>query len=117
MTYRLFVDSSTGVDVEPEFDYKFSAKKVETRHRARDGSEYVYKWGQYEDIKLTVKYVSSSFQDTVNTWWSNNTDLLWMEEGGTVVSSVHLINKAQPIDQFVKPYTDLWKGKIELGGY
>jgi len=117
MTFRLFVDSSTGVDVHPEWNYAEKSKKVESRHRARDGSEYVYKWGDIELITFEIKFVNSSFKAQVNSWWGGNVDLLWMEEGGTAVSSVHIISKTKPISGLQRPYINLFKGKIELGSY
>lgn len=117
MTFRLFVDSSTGLDVFPEYDFKDSGEKIETRLRTRDASEYVYKWSEYQKIKFSVAFVNSEFKSVVNSWWSSNTDLLWMEVGGTSVTSVHLVNKDKPIDRFQKPYTDLFGGTIELESY
>jgi len=117
MTFRLFVDSSNGVDVNPEWDYKEQQEKIESRHRTRDGSEYAYKWGQYTKIKFKVTYVDSSFKALVNSWWNTNTDLLFMETGGTSVTSVHLTNKTQPVESFMKPYTDLFGGTLELETY
>ena len=94
--YRLFVDSDNGLDVAPQYDYTEADKKVESRHRTRSGNEYVYRFG---------------------SWWDSNADLLWMEEGGIEVHSVHLVNKELPIGKPVKPYTDQFRGKIELGSY
>lgn len=117
MPFRLFVDSSNGITVTPEFDFKDSAKKVESRHRTRGAKEYVYKWGEYDILKMKVMFVDSEFKSLVNSWWSSNTELLWMEEGGTDVTSVHITNKNKPIDGYNKPYDDLFKGSIELGTY
>lgn len=117
MAFRLFVDSSNGVDVEPEYDFSDSKIKIEDRHRTRSGAEYVYKWGGYVDIKMSVMYVNSEFKSIVNSWWSSNTSLLWMEEGGTQVFSVRLVNNEQPVSDIVKPYTNVFKGTIELKGY
>lgn len=117
MAFRLFVDSSNGVTITPEFDFKDSASKVESRHRTRAGDEYVYRWGGFRTLKMKVKFVDSSFKAVVNSWWDSNADLLFMEEGGTDVTSVHITNKSQPIDGFVKPYNDLFQGTIDLGTY
>lgn len=117
MTYRLFVNSSTGVDVEPEWGFKDSGKKVETRHRTRSGEEYVYRWGDYRTFDVPVMYVSSSTMAIVNSWWNSNTELLFMEEGSTDVSSVHISNKSKPIDSKIKPYDNLFKGTIKLSTY
>lgn len=117
MPFRLFVDSATGVDVEPEWDYERKDKKIEDRHRARSGAEFVYKWGEYIGIEFSVKFVNSSFQAIVNSWWNTNTDLLFMEVGGTEVFSVHIVNKDTPVGKVIKPYVDQFQGKIKLGGY
>lgn len=117
MSFRLFVNSDTGLDVNVEYDFKDTGQKFESRHRVRSGAEFVYRWGEWTEKKFSVAYVNSAFNSIVNSWWSTNTDLLWMEVGDTVVTSVHLINKSKPIDGFVKPYDDLFRGKIELGTY
>lgn len=117
MSYRLFVDSSNGITVMPEYDYANRGEKVESRHRTREGYEYVYKWGSFERIEFSVRFVNSEFESIVNSWWESNTDLLWMEESGTVVTSVHITNSRKPISEFERPYTNLFKGKIELGTY
>ena len=115
--YRLFVDSINGVDVDPEYNLTEKDKKIESRHRVRSGEEYVYKFGEYKIIKFNVMYVNSSFKSIVNSWWSSNTELLFMEVGASVVSSVRIVNKELPIGKFIKPYTDTFKGVIELNGY
>ena len=115
--FRLFVDSSNGLDVEPEYNYQENDKKIENRHRTRDGSEYVYKWGDYKMWKFDIRWVNSAFRSTVNSWWNTNTELLFMEEGGTEVFSVRLTNKSLPISKFERPYTDTFRGIIELGSY
>lgn len=117
MAFRLFVDSSNGVTVEPEWNYKERDKKIESRHRTRTGAEYVYKWGGYQAVKFKVSYVDSSFKAIVNSYWNSNADLLWMEEGSSVVSSVHVVGKSNPINAFNKPYNDTFKGVIELATY
>ena len=115
--FRLFVDSSTGVDIDPEYDYKEQDFKVEDKHRTRSGREYRYKWGDVEKITMGMRFVNSSTMSQINDWWKDNTDLLWMEVGGSSVSSFHLSNKSKPIDKRIKPYTDQFAGKIELESY
>lgn len=122
-----FSDAVTGesnfVTVEPEYNFKDSGYKVETRHRTRAGKEYTYKWGDVGQLKMEVKYVNSSFKAIVNSWYGDNTDLLWAEKGagggigGADITSLHITNKSKPISGFMKPYDDLFKGIIELGTY
>lgn len=116
-TYRLFVDSDNGVDIDPEYNYVQKDKKVEARHRVRSGKEYVYKFGEFNVFKFGVMYVDSSFKSIVNSYWNSNTELLFMEVGATQVYSVRITNKELPIGQAIKPSTTEFKGKIELGSY
>lgn len=115
--FRLFVNSSTGVDIEPEYNFKDSGERIESRHRTRDGSEYAYRWGSFRAFKMDVTYVDSAFKSFVNSWWDSGTDLLFMETGTTDVYSVHIVNKNRPVDRLIKPYTDLFRGTIELETY
>jgi len=115
--YRLFVDSNNGVDLYPEWDYEEGGQKIEDRHRTRSGAEYVYTWAEYDLIKFSVTYVSSSTKAVVNSWWSSNTDLLFMRQGDADVTSCRLLNKSKPIGKLVKPYADQFSGRIELGTY
>jgi len=117
MAYRLFVDSSNGITVNPEYDFKDSASKIENRFRSRSSAEFVYKWAEYKVKEFGVMYVNSEFKSVVNSWWSSNADLLFKDEGSTDVFSVHIVNKDQPVSEFIKPYTDSFKGVIKLETY
>jgi len=115
--FRLFIDSSTGLDVEPEWSYEDRTTKMEDRHRARSSVEYVYKWSEYNVFNVPVMYVNSEFRAIVNSWWSSNTDLKWMEEGTAAVYNVRITNKNKPIGKHVAPYRDQFEGIIELESY
>lgn len=114
MTFRLFVDSSTGLDVYPEYDFKDTAEKIEEQYRTRDASLYTHRWAEFQKVKFSVSFVNSEFKSIVNSWWSSNTPLLWMEVGAADVSSVQLTGKDKPVSKLQKPYTDLFAGTIEF---
>lgn len=117
MTFRLFIDSSTGIDVEPTWDYEDKTQKIEDRHRSRGAKEYVYKWSEYSVFSVPVTYVSSEFKSIVNSWWSSNTNLQWMEEGTSNVYNVRLVNDNVPIGKNIAPYTNQFEGVLELESY
>jgi hypothetical protein len=117
MAYRLFVDSSNGVTIEPEWDFKYQDKKIEDEHRMRSGGRYVYKWGSFKKWKVPVNYVNSSFMAIVNSYWASNTALLFKSQSDSAVYSVQITNDDLPIAEFVKPYDTLFKGVIELETY
>lgn len=117
MSWRLFVNSADGLSLDPEFSFKQATRKIESRHRSRDASEFVYKWGEYDRFSVPVMYVNSETQSIVNSWWSSNADLLFKSESASAVYSVHLVNRELPIGEFIKPYDTLFKGVIELAVY
>lgn len=117
MSWLLFPSSGNHVTLEPEWNFTRADKKEETEHRTRAGKRYVYKWGEYKKFKFDVQHVSSSTAAIVNSWWSSNTDLLFMESGASAVYSVQLVNAELPFGKYVKPYTDKYIGTIELEGY
>ncbi len=117
MSWRLFVDSTDGVSLEPEYDFLEDTRKIENRYRSRDASEFVYKWGEFDRFKMSVMFVNSEIKSIVNSWWSSNTDLLFKSESASAVHSVHLVSGRLPIGGFIKPYDTLFKGVIELEVY
>lgn len=117
MSFRLFVDSSNGITLNPEYDYEKNRTKIENDHRTRDGSMFRYKWSAFDKFGFGVRYLNSSNMAIVNSWWESNTDLLFKDENSTEVFSLRLVNDSLPISKFIKPYDNLFSGVIELEGY
>lgn len=112
--YRLVDSASNVVSMNPDYDFKNEGKKVENIHRTRSGANYRYTWGSFERVKFKVEDLSSADQCRINSWWSANTPLRLFDTGSTVIVSGFLVNGSKPIDQYVKPYVDLFKGTIEM---
>ncbi len=105
------------VSFSPEYDFIDSSKKIESRHRTRDGSEFVYKWADQEQISFSLEYVNSSDKSVINNFWRNNTDLTLYNSNDASVFSCYITNKSLPIGQLNKPYNNLFKGKLKLEAY
>jgi hypothetical protein len=115
-TYAL-TDGTNVVSLNPDYDMKTDSKKIESSMRTRAGANYRYIWGRFKSIKMKVDYLSSADQCQVNSWWSANTPLRLLDLTSTVVISAYITNTSQPIDQYVAPYTDQYKGTIDLESY
>lgn len=101
-----------------EWDFDDGSKKIENEHRVRSGKRYVYKWGNYNEAKFGIQYVSSADRFTLNnSWWLSNQKLLFVDTPGTFAWNVQMTNDSKPIGKYQKPYINLWKGVIELEGY
>lgn len=111
------VTSLDFVEINPEYNFEYTGKKIEDRKRARSGREYVYKWGQYDGRKFDVSYVSDADKTKINSWWSGNDSLLFVDGITTAITSVRIQNDKTPISKLEKPYTNLWQGMIELETY
>lgn len=110
-------DGSNVVSMEPNYDIKFSAAKIESSHRSRSGANYRYKWGEFSRVILSIEHVTSADMTRVNSWWGANTPLRLFDINSTVVSSGYIVNAGKPIDSYIMPYTDRFGGTIELEGY
>lgn len=111
------VDSLNNIYMTPDFDFENVGEKIENRHRVRSGEEYVYTWGKFKKFNMGVSFVDSGFKSIVNSYWSNNTELLLVQSGDMDISSVRFANNELPVGELIKPYTDLFKGTISLETY
>lgn len=115
--FNLFADSSTNVEITPEYDYAEGDEKMEDVDRSKSGKRYAYKYGDYKRWEFTVMYVSSADAHQLNQWWLDSTNLIFTESGSGVENSVTITNSRKPIAERVEPYHDLFQGKIELEEY
>lgn len=113
--YTLANSGSTQVvSLNPEWDIKFDDRKVETVNRCRAGGQFRYVWGSYQRAMFSVEFVSSSDMCTINSWWASNSPVTLFDANSTVIHSGYLANASAPIDSYCAPYTDQFKGVIEL---
>ena len=119
ITYELGITSVTAIQFYPDWEYSNGDTMVKSKHRTRTGNLYQYKWNDYGKISFNATWVTSETKSIVNSWWSSQTKLLWfVNDGSTVdVSSVMLVNNEAPFKVNIKPYTEYWKGPIELEEY
>ena len=116
MTFALFVNSTQSISFDPEWDFATPGKKMETQHRTKGGKLYRYRWSAYERFKFELSFVTSADASVINSWWENNAALLFLDEdlGFVAVTSVVITNKSQPMSTRIMPYTEFYKGVIEL---
>jgi len=119
VAYDLGIAMSETVTLNPEWDYSKGEKQVRTETRAKSGRFRVYKWYDYEKISFQNNWVTASDMALVNSWWDTNTKLLFFVTSDfvTEVHSVMIMNEETPLAMCNKPYSDHFKGKIELEGY
>ena len=116
--FRLFVDSSTGIDINPEYNYKNGGEKIEDVYRSPTGAPFRYIWGDFNKIDFGLSFINEPTKTIINDWWDETTDLYFMEVGVEAsVKQVHITNRSKPIDRNIKPYRSLFKGKIILETY
>lgn len=105
------------LDVNPEWDIALDSEKIENRHRAKSGKQYVYKWGRFDSVKFSLTYVNSQARNIINnSYWNNNARVLFGMEDGSIIVEGMVGGSKPPINSYQKPYLNLWKGKIDLEG-
>lgn len=119
MSLLLFPSSGNHVTLEPEWNFDRKDTQVKNEHVTRSGKRYVYKWGSYCKFSFGLTYVNSSTAALINSWWITNTKLMLSatSEELTQIYSVMLIATDLPLGQYQKPYTDKFKGTLDLQGY
>lgn len=110
-------DGTSVVSLAPEYDIKFGQRKIESSLRTRTGANYKYTWGRYGKVEMKVEFLTSADMTQINSWWAANTPLRLFDMGSAVVVSGTISGTESPIAQLVPPYTDKFKGTIELEGY
>jgi hypothetical protein len=110
-------DGTNVVSLEPHYDILLSGEKIESSHRTLAGRNYRYTWGEYSRTKFNVDFLTSADMTRINSWWSANTPLVLYDMNSTVISSSYIVNPTKPIDGLVPPYTDMFRGMIQLEGY
>lgn len=119
LIFKLGISSVDAITIRPEYSASFGEKQIRSEVLTQRGRRYVYKWGDYEEIKLPVDYVSGTNASVINSWWDTNTELLFFitSDTATEVHSVFITNKSRPLAKYVKPYDTYLKGTIQLEGY
>lgn len=112
-----FLASENDIVIEPEFDYSQRDIKIQDMHITRGGGRFTYKWGDQFRLKFGQRFVDSQTASFINSWWNENTKLLWVVDCGLQVESVQITNKDLPIGQLILPHDTLYKGSIELETY
>ena len=116
--YYLQIDSDNQVALDPEYDFTRKDEKKESAFRACAGTLWVYKWGDFDQWKFGLKFVTSADMSVVNSWWKSNAELqFYPDDNKTDVSTVMIRNKNTPISKMMKPYTSLFGGAIELSTF
>jgi hypothetical protein len=109
-------DLMGAVQIFPEWELRAGMKKTTTSIRTNLGKLYTYKWGQFKRFEVPVRYISNSKAAIVNSWWQTADLLHWKVYSGGVweTSSVMIVNKTAPFNDFEKGYISLMKGNLEL---
>ncbi len=115
--YLLFVNSSEGISLHPQYDYVREHQKLEASHRTQTGNMFRYRFGEWKRWKFSISHLSLQDIQLINGWWQNNTPLHWMDGVSTPLYQVLLVNRKLPLGQHILPYTDRYRGHLELETY
>lgn len=108
---------SGNLTILPETDYERRDRKIEDEHRGRTGRRYVYKWGEFFQVRFGVEFISSLDQAVINSWWSSNAKLLWVVDTGFEVESVQIVGDQLPIGEYATPGLTEYSGLLEITTY
>jgi hypothetical protein len=107
------------LEVIPKWEYAPNINKIESDLRTKTGKLYKRKMAEWRNFTVPVEFFPSSKAALVNSWFKDNTKLLWVVTSSTVtqVFSVQITNNSRPFDKFDDTNIDQFKGVIELEEY
>lgn len=108
--------SGTSVTLNPTYEYEVLQSRIQERKRTLTGAEYAYKFGSYTEFNVPVEYVTSADRAQLHTWWNSGSTLTWDDEV-TGVATVRMVDDVFPLRRRMKPYIDLFSGKIKLATF
>jgi hypothetical protein len=107
------------LEVIPMWGYKPNLNKIESDMRTKSGRLYKRQMATWRNFNVPVEFFPSSKAVLVNSWFKDNTKLMWVVTSGddTQVFSVRITNNARPFDSFHPANEDLFRGAIRLEEY
>lgn len=115
--HRIWVDSSSYVEVAPEYNYVERAQRLGARHRTLSGAEYAYRFGQLDRLKFSASLVDSASFAQIVEWWLSNTPVYFGRVGDPQQFRMRITNAAVPLAGYFKPNKRLREGDIEMEQY
>ena len=106
------------IDLDIAESVKDKRTIIKSSHRTRGNEEslYTYLWGTYGKIDIKLEYLSTAKKTVINSWWENNTHLVYSDAQNAANYNVLIGGKSKPIDAVNKPYTNQFKGTLTLEG-
>jgi hypothetical protein len=104
------------LNVIPMWGYTPNVNKIESEMRTKTGKRYVRKVDDYKDFNIPVEFFPSSKATLVNSWFKDNTNLMWIATSGdnTEVNCVRITNNSKPFDMLMPYNIDQYGGTIIL---
>jgi len=117
--YYLGITSLDQIELFPDVNYTNGKIANIDEYRLNLGSFKNYKNFDYAHISFETDWINSSNAAIVNSWWDSQTMLKFfvVDSGSITVNDVILTNNISPFAGFSPPYTELFKGVIQLEEY
>lgn len=110
-------DGSDTVNFSPLDGYDNPGAQRVSIHEAKDGTLYVYTWGQKSRYEPPINNISSTDAEQLNVWWAAKTQLTFYPDlendpSGTV--SVRIINEERPMQMMFLTWANKYEGTLIL---
>lgn len=114
-------DVLTEVDalsLHPDWSLEERERVVRAHHRAPAGRLYQYTWHRHAEFRVPLRWLTGSQAALLNWWWEAQLELAFTPDGAdpAAVQLCRIVNDRQPIGRRMRPYGDLWQGRLELAG-
>lgn len=107
-TLMRLTDDVDTVDFSPAPGYDIPERRPRSVHEARDGTVYIYEWGNKELYEVPITLMPTADRAEIEIWWQSRTLVKfypdYVTSPGTYVS-VRIMNEDNPL-QMAYPFFD-----------
>ena len=102
--------------IYPGWSFQDRESQIASRFRTQGGKLFSYRWSGFHKYQIPLTFVDSAGEHLLNAWWANQETVALTLNSSESESTVlcMMVNGTKPINQFVRPYSDLFEGTLQL---
>jgi len=105
-------DGAVVITIFPQQNVLDEKKMTRASDTTLSGVPRKYKWAEFDNFIIPIKFMPDSDSSQVNEWWRAQTTLTFSFD--LIDYSVKITNAGRPFTGTTKPYVDEWAGQINL---
>lgn len=104
------------ITLSPEWSFSENEIARRATNRSQGGVQRVWDWGTHKGFTVPITWVSSADKFRINNWWRDSEVLAFTLSSSLDdnTSLCRIANGQQPLGLLHRPYTDFFRGTLQL---